>query len=109
MPYEYVSGEEIMRKLKSEEAMKPTIGRIVHYVSYGSPIRDDGSQAYHSECRAAIITEVDVLDGITVGLCVLNPTGQFYRSLEAGGCDYLGTNAHPNVERGGTWHWPERA
>lgn len=75
---------------------KPSIGRIVHYVSYGTP----GGE-YLSECRAAVITEVH--NDTTVGLCVLNPTGVFfhrsisYRELER---NSKGT--------GGSWHWPER-
>ena len=89
----------------------PSVGRIVHYVSHGSPVRPDGTQAYSSECRAAVITEVVRGD---IGLCVLNPTGQFFsRGVEhgapnggfmggttklCGGLDYAG----------GTWHWPER-
>ena len=75
----------------------PSVGRIVHYVSYGSPVQADGSQTYTSECRAAIITEVNTSD--TVGLCVLNPTGQFFNR----------TNVHDEqTHAGGTWHWPER-
>lgn len=78
-------------------------------------MQPDGSQAYASECRAAIVTEVpkylprsmEPLDGCPngtegewiAGLAVLNPTGQFFsrdvRLDEAGD--------------GGTWHWPERA
>lgn len=83
---------------------KPTVGRIVHYVSHGTP----GGE-YGKECRAAIITQVDPEDDIFVGLCVMNPTGQFFnprvmldirRGLWAG----------DTVEsyRGGTWHWVER-
>lgn len=57
--------------------MTPSIGRVVHYVSYGTP----GGE-YKSECRAAVVTEVDPVlqtDGShSVGLCVLNPTGQFF-------------------------------
>lgn len=99
---------------------KPSVGRIVHYVSYGTP----GGE-YTRQCRAAIITEVT---GDTVGLCVLNPTGQFFNQ----GCQYHDggetagspgcpdTAAHGNPFRycgcgwaeaaykGGTWHWPER-
>lgn len=37
---------------------KSSVGRMVHYVSYGSPLRADGSQAFTSQCRAATITEV---------------------------------------------------
>ncbi|MGA5764489.1 hypothetical protein [Nonomuraea bangladeshensis] len=77
--------------------MTPSVGRIVHYVSHGTPPREDGTQAYTSECRAAIVTETNTSD--TVGLCVLNPTGQFFNR----------TVTHDEDEkRGGTWHWPER-
>lgn len=80
--------------------LKPSVGRIVHYVSHGSPVLAGGYQMYTSQCRAAIVTEVT---GDGVGLCVLNPTGQFFRSLADGGC------AHDEDEKaGGTWHWPER-
>ena len=94
---------------------KPSVGRVVHYVSFGTPPRADGSQAYTSECRAAIITEVsaETDDNLAqadiehwdeearhlVGLCVLNPTGQFFNR---------GVRWDPN-NSGGTWHWPERA
>ena len=88
----------------------PSVGRIVHYVSYGSPGGEFGK-----ECRAAIITEVPegVADPQTLGLCVINPTGQFFsRSIphheaaEGPGGETPGGFAsnHP----GGTWHWPER-
>jgi hypothetical protein len=72
--------------------MKPSIGMIVHYVSYGTP----GGE-YRSECRAAVVTETDTSD--TVGLAVLNPTGMFFNR----------TIVHDeDVKAGGTWHWPER-
>jgi hypothetical protein len=82
--------------------VKPSVGRIVHYVSYGSPIRHDGTQAYESECRAAVVTEVPEGAGNpqVVGLCVLNPTGQFFNRSVVYDKD---------GESGGTWHWPERA
>jgi len=35
-----------------EEATLPTVGRVVHYVSYGTP----GGE-YTSQCRAAMVTE----------------------------------------------------
>jgi hypothetical protein len=88
----------------------PSVGRIVHYVSYGTP----GGE-YTSQCRAAIITEVVPLEGDDaaqaeieqwneserrrVGLAVLNPTGMFF--------DQNVPQAEP-IHRGGTWHWPER-
>jgi hypothetical protein len=97
--------------------LKPSVGRIVHYLSHGSPVREDGTQAYKSECRAAIITEVmsnedlgipDVarmrpedlenLPAFPIGLCVLNPTGLFFNDAEY----------DEDATRGGTWHWPER-
>lgn len=76
--------------------MKPSVGRIVHYVSHGSPVQPDGTQAHESKCRAAIITEV--WSDTTVNLAVLNPTGMFFNSSEY---DETGTE-------GGSWHWPER-
>lgn len=77
--------------------MRPSVGRVVHYVSHGTPVRPDGSQAFGSECRAAVITEVDA-EGDNVGLCVLNPTGQFFN------------RGVPFSDRseGGSWHWPEQ-
>lgn len=91
----------------------PSVGRIVHYVSYGSPVRPDGSQAYTQECRAAVITQV-LEDGV-VGLCVLNPTGQFFNAendFDRGGDPDPDSNQRPACDglhhQGGTWHWPER-
>jgi hypothetical protein len=72
--------------------VKPSIGRVVHYVSYGTP----GGE-YTSQCRAAVVTETDTSD--TVGLAVLNPTGMFFNR----------TIPHDEDDKsGGTWHWPER-
>lgn len=81
---------------------QPSVGHAVHYVSYGSPVRPDGSQAFTSQCRAADITEVG--EGGTVGLMVKNPTGLFFHSLADGG-SALDEAEQP---QGGTWHWPER-
>lgn len=100
----------------------PTVGQMVHYVSYGTP----GGE-YPSVCRAAVVTEVT--SPTEVGLCVLNPEGQFFNRgvrFDAGqgtpgspdcpnpeihgnpmrycSCGWI----EPNL-RGGTWHWPERA
>lgn len=84
---------------------KPSVGRIVHYVSHGTPVRADGSQAYTAQCRAAIITEVPYGDDPalhdSVGLAVLNPTGMFFNT----GLPH----EEPDGDLiGGTWHWPER-
>ncbi len=88
---------------------KPSVGRIVHYVSHGPPVRNDGSQAFTSECRAAVITAVK--SDTEVDLFVMNPTGVFLNQ----GCEYDGRDGEVYVagaerrpHRGGTWHWPER-
>ena len=74
--------------------MQPSIGRIVHYISYGTP----GGE-YESTCRAAVISEVGS-GGFsdTVGLAILNPTGMFFNR----------TITHDENRAPGTWHWPER-
>ena len=74
-------------------SQQPSVGRVVHYVSYGTP----GGE-YTSQCRAAIVTEVDTSD--TVGLAVLNPTGMFFNRTVV--------HDEESKQRGGTWHWPER-
>jgi hypothetical protein len=85
---------------------KPSVGRIVHYVSHGSLVRADGTLAFASECRAAIVTEVGETSGdemTTVGLMAANPTGLFFHPLAGGGVRQAETRPV-----GGTWHWPER-
>jgi hypothetical protein len=83
---------------------KPWIGDMVHYVSYGS-----AGGEYGSVCRAAVVTQVpdrvpigedQVTTAVSehplrVGLCVLNPTGQFFN-----------TDVEQNEDEhiGGTWH-----
>lgn len=81
--------------------MTPSIGRIVHYVSYGTP----GGE-YGQECRAAIITAVDSGAAEIVTLAVLNPTGMFFNQR----CEHAEPQdtADGPVQVGGTWHWPER-
>lgn len=78
---------------------KPTVGRIVHYVSYGTP----GGE-YESQCRAAIVTAVHHYDPVPehgvpyVDLCVLNPEGMFFNRQVL----------YSERDKSGTWHWPER-
>jgi hypothetical protein len=76
---------------------EPTIGRTVHYHSYGTP----GGE-YLPEPRAAIITEVGPpVKGQPRGasLAVLNPTGLFFKE----DVPYAG---QPTP---GHWNWPPRA
>ena len=83
--------------------MKPSVSRVVHYVSFGTP----GGE-YKSECRAAVVTEVGEVwvpegqqppEGTPVGLAVLNPSGMFFNR---------GVMQDERDHQGGTWHWPER-
>lgn len=101
----------------------PGIGDRVHYVAHGTPIRPDGTQAYASVCRAAIVTQVgawitvettmrdsfDRSEGRPIrtaeqwfyddalGLMVANPTGQFF--------DLAIRFRHTlHGLEGGTWH-----
>ena len=77
--------------------MKPTIGRVVHYQSFGTP----GGE-HLPEPRAAIITTVlpaptaDVTPA--VGLAVLNPTGVFFNT----------DVPHSPTPKPGPWNWPPR-
>jgi hypothetical protein len=74
--------------------MKPSVGRVVHYVSYGTP----GGE-YESTCRAAVITAVkDPGYSMDVTLFVMSPTG-----VHLDECHY-----DEETKLGGTWHWPER-
>ncbi len=88
--------------------VQPSVGRIVHYVSYGTP----GGE-YTSQCRAAIVTDLanDEEPGVeVVGRAGLNPPGMFFNraaSDEGGTSDTPGAPAARSY-RGGTWHWPER-
>lgn len=102
---------------------KPTVGEVVHYVSFGTP----GGE-YQSRCRAAFISELgqwvtvnteprasyDKSEGRAIryaeqwyysdaaALFVVNPTGVFFNGAGPVGCK------HDESERaGGTWHWPD--
>jgi hypothetical protein len=77
----------------------PSVGRVVHYVAYGTP----GGEFPAGAHRAAIVTEVNGLlpekpDHYIVGLCVLNPTGMYFNREIV----YDATGQTP-----GSWHWPE--
>jgi hypothetical protein len=87
----------MMTGMSEPNMQRPSVGRVVHYVSYGTP----GGE-FESTCRAATITEVGEQPG-TVGLCVQNPTGLFFHPLADGGSRH-----NEESKAGGTWHWPER-
>jgi hypothetical protein len=80
--------------------MRPSVGRIVHYVSRGS-----ADFKFPSVCRAAVVTEVHG-DGAEadVSLAVLNPSGLFFDQE----IPYAGVDPLASPPPGGTWHWPER-
>lgn len=93
--------------------MTIAVGRTVHYAAYGTP----GGE-YPSVCRMALVTEIRGGSGNLVGLCVVNPTGVFFRSLADGGAvqhlehseqDAPGArcNRGDRAYPGGTWHVPE--
>jgi len=67
-------------------SVKPTVGRMVYYKSYGTP-----NGEYKPENRAAIITAIK--NDTTIDLCVLNPTGLFFNQDVKQG------------EEGGQWDW----
>jgi hypothetical protein len=68
--------------------VEPALGRIVHYVSFGTP----GGE-HPSTCRAAIITEVHAQ--YAASLAVFNPSGLFLDQAIARDQETFG---------GGTWH-----
>lgn len=69
--------------------MVPSVGRMVHYQSYGTP----GGE-YTPQPRAAVITFLN--DDDTVNLCVFNPTGTFFNLRVAYSAD----------PKPGHWNWP---
>lgn len=71
--------------------MKPSIGRVVHYQSYGTP----GGE-FQPSPRAAVVT--DVLEDGKVSLCVLNPSGMFFNQ----GVPFS------EEPKPGHWRWPPR-
>lgn len=71
--------------------MKPIVGQIVHYQSYGTP-----NGEYLPEARAAIITSVK--DDNVVSLAVVNPTGLFFNE----------DLPYAETPTPGHWNWPRR-
>lgn len=102
-------------------AQQPTVGRIVHYISYGTP----GGE-FPATCRAAVITGmgeplpyptpgpgVDDLDedgAQLADLAVLTPTGVFFKEgvPQDDRSAVAARSGDEGVRQPGTWHWPER-
>ncbi len=109
--------------------MKPSIGRVVHYVSPGTQAKPGSSRALTGECRAAIVTEVTEAEvdemnpgvgGIyrdTVGLFVLDPSGQSFNRCvlfddgagNPGNPECLSRTNHGNPFRHCACGWTEAA
>ncbi len=71
--------------------IKPTVGRMVYYVAYGTP----GGEYKAGAERAATITQVN--DDGSVGLCIFNPSGLFFNPS----IPYDDSES----PKAGTWHW----
>lgn len=72
--------------------MVPSIGRIVHYHSYGTP----GGE-FLPEPRAAIITAVHPGDDGLCDVTVFNPTGIYFNRIP-----------FSEEPKPGHWSWPPR-
>lgn len=78
-----------------------TVGRMVHYVAYGTP----GGEYQAGAHRAAIVAEVvepQSSDETILGWCVLlvvNPTGIHFNKAPM----------NQTEKKPGTWHWIEAA
>lgn len=97
--------KETVREAAKEPTQRPSVGRMVHYVAYGTP----GGEFPAGVCRAAIVTEINdamIAEGAQfpfdgagrIGILVMNPTGLFFNR----GIPYDEGKAP------GSWHWPER-
>lgn len=75
--------------------MKPSVGRIVHYVTRVQSVPDG---PYEAVCNAAVITEVGDV-GSPVNLTVFKPMALSFKTAKEDD-----TPGRP----GGTWHWPEK-
>ncbi len=71
-----------------------TVGRMVHYVAYGTP----GGEYEAGAHRAAIVVEVLVRETGIVKLAIFNPTGIHWNE-----------SAYSEKVVPGTWHWIEKA
>lgn len=74
------------------EEQKPSCGRILHYVAFGTP----GGEYKPGQCRPCIVTEVNG-DG-TIKATIFQTEGTFTKQALC----------HDEEKKPGTWHWPER-
>jgi hypothetical protein len=81
-----VRGRKRKIKLKGENNMQPTVGRMVYYKSHGTP-----NGEYKPEDRAAVITTVH--SPISIDLCVFSPKGLLFDQHVMQGTE------------GGQWDW----
>lgn len=80
--------------------MAPSVGRIVHYVAYGTPGGEYAAGAHRAAIVTDVVSAIDQESGDAVcSLCVMNPTGLFFNT---------GIYADQIDKKPGTWHWPER-
>lgn len=70
---------------------KPSIGRIVHYMRYGTP----GGE-HKAEPSPAVITQVLDDEG-TCMLFVMNPSGLYFNKTP-----------YSKEPKAGSWSWPQR-
>lgn len=97
------------RRPASSSPRLPSVGDMVHYVSYGA-------QNYPPRCCAALVIETEGAVSMRVGLDVRPPGGQLQRILAGGGAEYddgvEGSKAPwacDGVDHApGTWHWISR-
>jgi hypothetical protein len=71
-----------------------TVGRMVHYVAYGTPKGEYEAGAH----RAAVVAEVFDKEAGIVKLAIFNPTGIHWNE-----------STYSEEKTPGTWHWIEKA
>lgn len=71
----------------------PSVGRMVHYESYGTPRGE-----HKSECCAAVVAKVADAELGVIGLAVFYDNGLSFKA-----------NVKQDEQNhcGGSWHWPE--
>lgn len=94
------NADEFYKRIRTTEKImseqKPSVGRIVHYQSLGSPAPKEGEVDLPSAPRAAVIT--DVSESGSVSLFVMNPMGQHV----------VWDVPFSDSPKRGCWSWPPR-